>query len=96
MLRSEVMREIKKDAFVLPPNRQTVTREPNLDGKWRKDFPEMLGFKNQGEGKIPADFAWRTNPKQWQEELTDATLRKRLPNEVPELPEGNPPISSLG
>lgn len=25
---------------------------------------------------MPADFHWRTNPKQFQEELTDAELRK--------------------
>ncbi len=28
-----------------------------------------------GGGAVPADFHWRTNPKQDQEELTDETLR---------------------
>jgi hypothetical protein len=80
--------------FVLPTDREYVTREPELEGQWRKDFPEMLGFKNQGGVKIPKDFGWRTNPKQWQEEMTEQSLRTRRRGEIPQLPATNPEVTS--
>jgi hypothetical protein len=74
--------------FVVQADRQEVTREPELQGQWTQQFPDTLGFKNQGGGKVPADFKWRSSPKQWQEELTDAGLRRRH-DERTELPETN-------
>ena len=32
----------------------------------------------RGGGKVPEDFAWRTNPKQWQEELGTPQPSRRL------------------
>jgi hypothetical protein len=72
------MPEPIKPPFVLPKNRSEVTREPDPQGRWTKQFPEMLGFKNQGGGKVPADFDWPSSPKQWQEELTENELRQGL------------------
>jgi hypothetical protein len=82
--------------FVIPPNRQEVTAEPDPGGRWSNQFPDMIGYKSQGGGKVPADFGWNTNPKQWQEELTPQTLAERyqelrvLPAQriTPALPEG--------
>jgi hypothetical protein len=83
--------------FVLPPRRELVTQEPDPGGRWSDQFPDMIGYKNQGGGKVPADFTWTTNPKQWQEELTPEGLAGRyqqlrvLPAVVlkPLLPEGS-------
>lgn len=82
--------------FVLPQHREQVTLEPDPAGRWSDKFPDMIGYKNQGGGKVPADFAWATNPKQWQEEMTPDTLARRyqqlrvLPAApvAPALPEG--------
>lgn len=74
--------------FVVPADRQEVTREPELSGQWTRQFPDALGFKNQGGGKVPADFQWRSSPKQWQEELTEEQLRRRH-DERGDLPETN-------
>lgn len=76
--------------FVLPADREQVTLEPQLPGKWTPRFPEMTALANQGGGKVPADFTWRSSPKQWQEELTDAQLRNRHVD-GPELPNTNRP-----
>lgn len=81
--------------FVLP-NRQSVTSEPDPGGRWTPQFPDMIGYKSQGGGKVPADYSWNTNPKQWQEEMTPQTLAERyemlrvLPAQpaAPALPEG--------
>ncbi|HEX8439584.1 hypothetical protein [Archangium sp.] len=56
------------------PNREPITRETDPAGRWSDKFPDMMGYKSQGGGKVPADFGWNTNPKQWQEEMTPATL----------------------
>jgi len=82
--------------FVLPTHRERVTLEPDPGGRWSDKFPDMVGYKSQGGGKVPADFGWATNPKQWQEELTPETLAERfqklrvLPaaTQAPILPEG--------
>ena len=87
----------KPKPFILP-NRQHVTKEPDPGGRWSAQFPEMIGYSSQGGGKVPADFGWNTNPKQWQEELTEQTLAARfeelrvLPpkKEVPVLPAPTP------
>ncbi|XXF78924.1 hypothetical protein P2318_03965 [Myxococcaceae bacterium GXIMD 01537] len=60
------------------PHREQITQEPDPAGRWSKQFPDMIGYKNQGGGKVPEDFGWNTNPKQWQEELTSTTLEKRF------------------
>lgn len=85
-------RQIDKTAFVLPRDRTSVTREREVRSAWASDFPEMTGFGNQGPVEVPEAFVWRTNPKQWQEELTDEKLRRRNPGEVPQLPEPNPKL----
>ncbi|QDE66254.1 hypothetical protein BHS09_04170 [Myxococcus xanthus] len=82
--------------FLHRPNRQLITKEPDPAGRWSKQFPDMIGYASQGGGKVPADFGWNTNPKQWQEEMTPETLAARydelriLPpkSESPALPEG--------
>ena len=62
--------------FVPRKQRAEVTKEPDTDGNWVVEFPDMIGYHQQGGGAVPADFHWRSNPKQWQEELTDAELRQ--------------------
>ncbi len=59
------------------PNRQQITQEPDPAGRWSHQFPDMIGYSSQGGGKVPEDFGWNTNPKQWQEELTPETLAAR-------------------
>jgi hypothetical protein len=81
--------------FVPRKQRSRVTKEPDAAGKWTPLFPDMIGYGQQGSGAVPADFHWRSNPKQWQEELTDAELREEakahhaLPEAV--LPAALPP-----
>jgi hypothetical protein len=83
--------------FVLPPQREQVTLEPDPGGRWSDKFPDMIGYKSQGGGKVPADFTWTTNPKQWQEEMTPDTLAERFQHlrvlpaapAAPALPEGD-------
>jgi hypothetical protein len=87
--------------FLPRPHREHITREPDPAGRWSDKFPDMIGYRNQGGGKVPADFGWHTNPKQWQEELSPATLAEHHRNRVvprarvtaPELPEGEPATS---
>lgn len=62
--------------FVPRKQRSQVTREPDVAGHWTPLFPDMIGYGQQGAGAVPADFHWPSNPKQWQEELTDAELRR--------------------
>jgi hypothetical protein len=63
--------------FILPTQRESITGEPDPNGRWSDQFPDMIGYKSQGGGKIPADFGWTTNPKQWQEEMTPESLAER-------------------
>ncbi|RKG63999.1 hypothetical protein D7W79_39610 [Corallococcus exercitus] len=87
----------KPKPFILP-NRQHVTKEPDPGGRWSAQFPDTIGYTSQGGGKVPADFGWNTNPKQWQEEMTPDTLAARfeelrvLPpkKDVPVLPAPTP------
>jgi len=61
--------------FVPRKQRAHVTKEPDTAGHWGPLFPDMIGYGQQGGGAVPADFHWRSNPKQRQEELTDQELR---------------------
>jgi hypothetical protein len=61
--------------FVSRRPRPQVTKEPDAAGHWTSQFPDMIGYGQQGGGTVPPDFHWPSNPKQWQEELTDAELR---------------------
>jgi hypothetical protein len=63
-------------------NRESITREQDPAGRWSTKFPDMIGYKNQGGGKLPADFGWNTNPKQWQEEMTPTMLVEEQRNRV--------------
>ncbi|MGZ6134339.1 MAG: hypothetical protein ACXWK9_07760 [Myxococcaceae bacterium] len=62
--------------FIPRKTRAQVTKEPDAAGRWTSQFPDMIGYGQQGGGTVPPDFHWRTNPKQDQEELTDAKLRR--------------------
>ncbi|MCP3136017.1 hypothetical protein [Pyxidicoccus xibeiensis] len=64
--------------FLHRTNRQAITKEPDPAGRWSKQFPDMIGYSSQGGGKVPADFAWVSSPKQEQEELTPETLAARF------------------
>jgi hypothetical protein len=72
--------------FVPRKQRSRVTKEPDAAGHWTPLFPDMIGYEQQGGGAVPTDFHWRSNPKQWQEELTDAEL-VQLAKEHHALPE---------
>jgi hypothetical protein len=65
---------MSKSNYTPRSNREPITRETDPSGRWSEKFPEMIGYKNQGGGKVPADYGWNTNPKQWQEEMTPASL----------------------
>jgi hypothetical protein len=90
-----------KSNYTPRSNREPITREPDPAGRWSTKFPDMIGYKNQGGGKVPADFGWNTNPKQWQEEMTPETLATEYRNLVvprnvvaaPALSEGSKPES---
>ena len=62
--------------FVPRKERAPVTKEPDAGGRWTPLFPDMIGYSQEGGGAVPPDFHWRSNPKQWQEELTDEELRQ--------------------
>ena len=62
--------------FVPRTNRTAITKEPDAAGRWSSAFPDMIGPGQQGGGAVPSDVRWPTNPKQHQEELTDAELRQ--------------------
>lgn len=87
--------------FVPRKQRSEVTREPDVAGQWSPLFPDIIGYGQQGGGAVPADFHWRSNPKEWQEELTDAELRREAEEhhalreaELPQaLPEGMVPLA---
>jgi hypothetical protein len=77
------------------PHREPITRETDPAGRWSPQFPDMVGYKSQGGGKVPEDLEWRSSPKQNQEELTPETLEARhLRRVVPRLatPPGAPAL----
>ena len=83
------------------PSREAVTRESDPAGRWSHKFPDMIGYHSQGGGKVPEDYTWGTNPKQFQEEMTPETLaadfqlrvipRLQAAPTTPALPEGVKP-----
>ncbi|OJH37404.1 hypothetical protein [Cystobacter ferrugineus] len=83
---------MKKGIYYTPrPSREPVTREGDPGGKWSAKFPDMMGYKSQGGGKVPEDLEWASNPKQAQEELTPESLAARHSQRViPRLPETAP------
>jgi hypothetical protein len=62
--------------FRLPAERARITREPDESGKWTPKFPDMLGEAQFGGGEVPKEFTWPSNPKEWQEELSNDELRR--------------------
>lgn len=62
--------------FRLPANRTRITGEPDELGTWTPKFPDMLGHRQYGGGALASGFTWPSNPKEWQEELSDAELRR--------------------
>jgi hypothetical protein len=58
------LRGMSNDADKLPvPYRPDTTRQPD---SFHQDHEWTSG--KRGGGKVPKDFEWGTNPKQWQEE----------------------------
>jgi hypothetical protein len=60
--------------FRLPANRARVTQEPDELGEWTPKFPDMMGHHQFGGGIVPEAFVWPSNPKEWQEELSNNEL----------------------
>lgn len=60
--------------FVLPANRARITQEPDELGEWTPKFPDMMGHHQFGGGHVPEGFVWPSNPKEWQEELSNTEL----------------------
>ena len=51
---------------------------PPAEPKRTKDHHLEEWTSGERGGKVPEDFAWRTNPKQWQEELGTPQPSRRL------------------
>lgn len=64
------------------PHREPITRETDPGGRWSTQFPDMMGYRSQGGGKVPEDLEWKSSPKQAQEELTPETLMSRYHQRV--------------
>jgi hypothetical protein len=60
----------------VPADRARVTQEPDELGDWTPKFPDMMGQHQFGGGEVPRDFTWPSNPKEWQEELSNAELQR--------------------
>jgi len=43
-------------------------RSPQVDDRVRNHHTQVWATGKRGGGKVPEDFGWKTNPKQWQEE----------------------------
>jgi hypothetical protein len=59
--------------FAMPQNREAITLEREPPGcHVVPEFPGMdwIGHAQQGGGYVPPDYAWPTNPKQHQEEVS--------------------------
>ena len=91
--------------FRAPADRTRVTHEPDEEGKWTPLFPDMLGHRQFGGGAVPAHFSWPSNPKEWQEELSNQELRREAEangalgakGELPALvPAALPPALPMG
>jgi hypothetical protein len=53
-------------------------RQPAEPKRTKDHHLEEWTSGKRGGGKVPEDFAWRTNPKQWQEELGTPQPSRRL------------------
>jgi hypothetical protein len=62
--------------FRLPADRKRITQEPDELGDWTPKFPDMMGHQQFGGGEVPKSFTWLSNPKEWQEELSNAELER--------------------
>jgi hypothetical protein len=62
--------------FRLPADRTRITQEPDELGTWTPKFPDMMGHHQYGGGEVPESFVWTSNPKEWQEELSNTELAK--------------------
>ncbi len=60
--------------FRLPADRKRITQEPDELGAWTPKFPDMMGHHQYGGGEVPEAFVWPSNPKEWQEELSNPEL----------------------
>ncbi|HVE86651.1 MAG TPA: hypothetical protein VND93_27525 [Myxococcales bacterium] len=56
----------------------TRARSPAEPKKTKDHHLEEWTSGQRGGGKVPEDFAWRTNPKQWQEELGTPQPSRKL------------------
>ena len=61
----------------MPPN-DPKARQPAEPKRPKDHHLEEWTSGQRGGGKVPEDFAWRTNPKQWQEELGTPQPSRRL------------------
>jgi hypothetical protein len=58
--------------FVAQRSRPQVTGEPERRSPgWDPRFPDVdwIGSAQQGGGRVPEDFEWKSNPKQHQDDL---------------------------
>ena len=88
---------MKKGLYYTPrTSREPITRETDPGGQYSPRFPDSMGYKSQGGGKVPEDFEWTSNPNQSREELTPDTLAARYAQRViPRLPEPGPAPAAL-
>jgi len=77
--------------FRLQADRTRVTQELDEEGKWTPRFPDMLGHRQFGGGAVPEHFHWPSNPKEWQEELSNAELRREAEANGALAPKGELP-----
>ncbi len=59
------------EPFTLPEDRQAITQESEPGGDHHDPHHQdvdWIGHHNQGGGHVPADFEWRSNPKQDQDQ----------------------------
>ncbi len=54
-------------------------RRPRNDSSDSRHHLKEWASGTRGGGKLPPDFGWNTNPKQWQEENGAATPEKPAP-----------------
>jgi hypothetical protein len=63
--------------MTIPSN--VPARSTQVDERVRNHHTQVWSTGKRGGGKLPADFGWNTNPKQWQEETGSA-----LPETAPD------------
>ncbi|HMK73650.1 MAG TPA: hypothetical protein VK454_09955 [Myxococcaceae bacterium] len=82
--------------FRAPANRSRITHEPDELGKWTPLFPDMLGHRQYGGGSVPEPYHWPSNPKEWQEELSNVELRREAEANAALGPGGELPTLGSG